>query len=167
MFTFISGYNRDGFDIYGYDRQGFDRYGYNADGYDQRGYDRNGLDRNGNADVSGYYDPSGYSQFCLDRKGLNTEGFDIYGFNTRFYDELYCNYTFNGPHTPRISLQLDELLFYQSKEFLMSIPRNCLPPGALSKLWFEQIWTAEQKPLPDRRIAQSSFVTSMWSGRLV
>lgn len=164
---FPKGYNRDSFDVYGYNRQGYDRFSYDSEGYDRRGYDRNGLDRSRNQDQSGYYGSTGYNYYCVDQKGYNAEGFDIYGFTSRRQDEQYCNNTYYGPHIPRVTMRLDEILFIQPKDFLMSIYRTCLPPGALSQLWFEQIWSVEQKPLPDRRIAPSSFLTSPWSSRSV
>ncbi|XP_070532926.1 uncharacterized protein [Ptychodera flava] len=142
------GYNRDGFDIQGYDRAGFDRYGYNRQGYDRRGFDRSGYDIHQYLDTHGFYSVNGYNYYCLDRQGLNPAGFDRYGFNMEFHDEEYCSYSFNGPHITKTAYRVQEILYKQNKNFLMTIPRTCVELQPLPVSWYEQVWILNPKGVP-------------------
>ncbi|XP_072164791.1 kielin/chordin-like protein [Diadema setosum] len=161
------GYNRDGFDVSGYDRFGYNRYGFDRSGYDNQGFNPFGEDRAGNFDISDRFNAEGFDYRCLDRRGLNPEGFDIYGFNSNFLDSDYCNYTFSGPHSPRVTLHLDELLFQQEVAFLRSLARTCPLPDSEPILWHEQTWLSNPKDLPGKEstLGISRFPTSVLSRR--
>lgn len=160
----MTGYSRDGYDIYGYDRQGLNRYGLDQDGFDFRGYNLQGYDQNNRYDRSGYYE-SGYDYQCLDRQRLDRSGFDRFGFNLQMSRADYCTYGFHGPHDLSISIQVDALLFAQSKEFLMAYSRTCSAPSREPIQWYDQTWTARTKPFFRLQVTSTQFPQSVFSQR--
>ncbi|XP_063970830.1 kielin/chordin-like protein [Lytechinus pictus] len=163
----VEGINRDGFDVNGYDRRGFNRYGFDRNGYDERGFNPFGYHRSGVLDATDFYNNQGYNYQCLDRSGVNQDGYDQFGFNSNYLDASYCNYTYAGPHSLRLTYHLDELLFKQNVEFLRSIPRTCPLPVEDPVLWYEQTWLMSPKDLPSKSsvLGISHFPLSTYSRR--
>ncbi|XP_038047824.1 kielin/chordin-like protein isoform X2 [Patiria miniata] len=159
------GFNRDGFSIFGYNIYGYDRYGYNEEGYNAQGYDRSGYSTSGLPDTTGRYNANGYDLYCLNRYGLNAQGYDAYGFNLQGVDSFNCNFFYDGPFSLGISIRLDQLLFQQTKQFLMGVVHTCPRPGQLPLVWFEQTWSLQQKPLSGGRTQLTNFPSSLTSNR--
>eukprot|EP00058_Branchiostoma_floridae_P014451 XP_002599939.1 hypothetical protein BRAFLDRAFT_74063 [Branchiostoma floridae] len=160
------GFNRDGFDNSGYDRNGFDRYGYDRDGYDNRGYNRQGYNRQGEQDQSEYYGPEGFCDACYDVSGLTRSGYDRYGYNLRGYNQQNCNYSYGGPHVTSLLYRVQDRLYQQNKNFLMTIERTCVELQPLPVTWYEQNWIQDRKDVTQMvPVRISQYPGSHWADR--
>ncbi|XP_078582340.1 kielin/chordin-like protein isoform X1 [Branchiostoma floridae x Branchiostoma japonicum] len=160
------GFNRDGFDNSGYDRNGFDRYGYDRDGYDNRGYNRQGYNRQGEQDQSEYYGPEGFCDACYDVSGLTRSGYDRYGYNLQGYNQQNCNYSYGGPHVTSLLYRVQDRLYQQNKNFLMTIERTCVELQPLPVTWYEQNWIQDRKDVTQMiPVRISQYPGSHWADR--
>ena len=84
--------------------------------------------------------------------GLNPLKRDRYGFTKSGYDVYYCNYSWEGPFALLQSLRVWEILYQQSPDFLMGIPRICYTLELLPLAWKRQFWVEQGRDVTGKEL---------------